>query len=510
MNTPTHILDINTVFGRRLDPDPRYGADALAADLARHQVACALTCSQQGVDYSPGAGNSEALAAARRHPNLIAIGTLNPRDTFGWKAEADRCFAEGIRVFRFFPRTQGWAPASQAFMEILHYLHQRRAIVMVGISEWGGEWNTVADVARVTAPLGLPVILAETYYANKPEVVPLMRLHKHLHADTSFLATVDEVASLANAVGYQRLLYGSAAPWHPMQKALNQVLDADLPIAWKRAILGGNAARLLKLKPRHFTGCPALPSLDPVGFNEPIIDVHSHLGLWMTGLYLENYDPSCMLARMRKAGISHSIISSCEGIRYDIASGNRALVDAIHGHPELLGMIELDPRQYGLSCSEMDRYYRHPKVVACELELSHLACPTGSPEVSKLMKVIARHGKPVLFMAQQGDADVEAEIKLARAHPKLTIVHAHGADPAWARAVKDTPNLCIEYCFSRTTHHRVREGIDILGPERVLFGSDQTLLSPSGQIGLYHDACLNARERELILHANARRIYRLK
>jgi predicted TIM-barrel fold metal-dependent hydrolase len=510
VSTGTRVIDINTIFGLRLDPDPRYTSETLAMELDRHHVACALTCSRQGVDYSPGCGNRETIAAARRHPGLVAVGTLNPHDMFGWQAEADRCFADGINVFRFFPRTQRWEPGSEAFREILEYLHRHHAVIIVGISELGGEWNTVDAVARATHPLGIPVVLAEIYYANQAEVIALMRKHAHLYADTSFLATVDAVQCMAGSVGHERLLYGSASPWHPMQKALNQVLDADLPAIQKAAILGGNAERLLKLDPVMLKGRPVLDSLDPVGFEERIIDVHSHLGLWMTGLCQENYDPSCMLARMRKAGISHSILSSYEGMRYDIASGNRALADSIEGHPELLGMVELDPRQYELSCAEMERYYRLPNFSACELELSHLDCPTGSAEVRRLMAVIARHGKPVLLMTQQGDADAAAEIALANANPSLTIVHAHGADPAWARAVKGTPNICVEYCFSRTTHHRVREGIDILGPERVLFGSDQTLLSPAGQIGLYHDARLDARERELILHANARRIYRIK
>jgi predicted TIM-barrel fold metal-dependent hydrolase len=510
MNTEYRVIDINTLFGRRLDPDPRFSCDSLASELDRHQVAYALTCSQQGIDYSPQGGNRETVAAAQRHPNLIAVGTLNPRDTFGWRTEADQCLDEGIRVFRFFPHTQAWAPGSLAFTEILQYLHQRQAVIIVGISERGGEWNTVADIARVTHPIGIPVILAETYYANKPEVIPLMRQYRHLYADTSFLATVDEVHSLVNAVGHQRLLYGSATPCHSMQKALNQVLDADLPDDQKRAILGGNAARLLKLRASHFKGRPTLSSAEPKGFSEPIIDVHSHLGLWMTGLYHEDYDPTHMLARMRKAGISQSIVSSYGSMRYDLTEGNRRLANAIEGHPGLLGMIELDPRQYDLSCAEMERYYRLPHFVACELELSHLDCPTGSPEVKKLMKAIARYGRPVLFMPQRGDADVAAEIDLARTNPTLSIIHAHGADPAWARAAKNTPNLNIEYCFSRTSHHRIRDGIDILGPERVLFGSDQTFLSPAGQIGLYFDARLNPRERELILHANARRMYRLK
>ncbi len=510
MKTGVKVIDVNTRFGLRLNPDPRYAPEALAAELDRHRVACALACSNQGVEYGYGAGNSETLAAARRHPALLPAAIINPRDTFGWRAEVDRCLAAGVRAFRFFPRAQGWTPDAAAFVDILRYLKRRRAVPMVAISEGGGEWSTAAAAARAAAGLGLPVVLTETYYTNQPEVIALMRRHRNLYADTSFLATVDAVRCMVDAVGARRLLYGSHAPWHAMQKALNQVLDADISAADKRAILGGNARRLLRLNPARLRGRPSLATLEPVGFDEPIIDVHSHLGLWMMTVRRENYDPAGMLARMRKAGIVRGIVSSYESMRYDLAAGNRAIAAAIAGRPELLGMVELDPRQFDLSCAEMDRYYRQGNFAACELELSHLGCPTDSPEVKRLMKEVACRGKPILFMPRAGDADAAAEIELARANPRLTMVHAHGAEPAWARAARPAPNLCIEYCYSRATHHRIREGLDILGPERVLFGSDQTLLSPSGQIGLYHDARLTARERRLVLTANARRLYGIR
>ena len=37
--------------------------------------------------------------------------------------------------------------------------------------------------------------------------------------------------------------------------------------------------------------------------------------------------------------------------------------------------------------------------------------------------------------------------------------------------------ICVEFCLSRASHHNIRDSLDLLGPERVLFGSDQTLLS---------------------------------
>lgn len=115
-------------------------------------------------------------------------------------------------------------------------------------------------------------------------------------------------------------------------------------------------------------------------------------------------------------------------------------------------------------------------------------------------------GRPVLFMPRAPE-DAPAERDLAREFPTLPIVHAHAFDADWAAVVKDAPNVHVEFCLSRPSHHDVRYVLDILGRERVLFGSDQTLLGLGAAVGLYLDARMSERERTLVLSGNARRLY---
>ncbi len=504
-----YVIDVNTAFGRRTEFDFDLSLTTLLASLDQHQIAGAFTFSLKGVHYDPQTGNRESLAAARGHPHLLPVATLDLREYLGWEAALDDCLQQGIRIFRFFPQLQGWSVTSRLFQRVLGKLHGTDVCLIFSLAETDANNSNLAEaIAVVTAERGLPVILTDINYHNMAETMTIMQCYPHLYAETNGLATVGAVGIMAEEVGAQRLLFGSGAPLRALQKALNEVLESNLSIEDKSAILGGNAMRLLQIDPTTLAGRPQLTTLAPQKFNEPVIDVHTHLGHWRCPLHPEHYDPTSMLQRMHQFGIAYSVLSAYEGMRYDMVAGNRNVAAAIAGHPELLGYVEVNPHQVTASCAEMDHYFQLPNFVGVELELSHTLYPTGGPAVQTLLAEIAQRGKPVLLMpASRDDAVVVRD--LARANPALPIILAHGIDVNWAHVIADTPNLYVEFCGSWPNNYDIRDCLQLLGPERLFFGSAQTFLSVGAAIGLYWDAGLCAHERQLILHDNARRLFGL-
>ena len=504
------VIDVNTTFGKRLDQDPRYSLGTVAAELDRHEVALGLSCSMQGVFYDMRAGNDDSFAAGQRYDQIIPVCTLDIRDAPRWQNELERCATREFRAVRFFPGTQGWTVTSSLFEQLMERLKGSGLCLIFSIEETNQKsWECARDLARTTARSGLPLILTDHSYADLGEIAAVMQEYPHVYAETNLLSSIGAIDVLAEQVGVERLLYGSYAPERPMQRAINAVLEADLPDEAKVAILGGNAMRLLGITPDDLAGRPQLTEMQPKRFLEEIIDVHSHLGYWWCpNRSDEDYDPTKMLQRMKQYGISYSILSSYESMRYDIAAGNRKVAEAIDGHPELLGYVELNPNQVDLSCEEMDRYYKRPNFAGAEIELHHIRADMDGPDTRRLMAEIAKRGKPVLFMPSFR-SPAAAEREIAQRHPDLQIIHAHGFDADWTRVVADTPNISVEFNSSKMSHYHIRDALDILGPERVLFGSDQTLLSVGYSIGGYLDAEMTEAERRKVLHENARRLFQI-
>lgn len=501
------IIDVNTSIGKRVDPAARWSVDALLAQLRRHGVARALVYSQGGVEYNPRGGNRETFEASRRYPELLPVATLDARDILAWREELEFCNRAGAVALRFFPEQQGWSILSRCFRRILKGIGGQSNIRFVSLSATAPGWRGMAEAAKMTSDLELPLVLADVNYDTMAEAICILQEYSNAYVETNWLASVDAIRVMVKEVGARKLLYGSAFPVNSMQKSLNQVLEAELPDEDKSAILGDNAAQLLKLQAGPECSTKKM-SMIPRRFDEAAIDVHAHLGYWRYPIPNDDYNPRGMLARMTQYGITSSVVSSYESMRYDVAAGNRKLAAAIAPHRNLLGYVELHPHNIDLSCAEMDKYYQLPQFVGCELELTHIPGSLTQNSVRKLLHAVARRGKPILLKPGNNDTGL-AERDIAAEIPDLIIIHAHGFDPVWAEMVKDTPNVLVEFNSSRACPYHIRDALDILGSDRVLFGTDQTLLSVGAAMGLYLDAEMTPLERQKVLRENPRRIFRL-
>ena len=499
------IIDVNTVFGRPAYTSRDLSLEALLSTLQRYEIPRAVTCSLKGVYYDSQAGNEETLRAADRWDQLIPAATLDPRRRLGWESILEGMLARGVRVFRFFPEEQGWTVDSWPFRDILARLAEASNCVVMVDADGSGTASTIADLV---GNLSLYVVLTGVHYSQMGEVLSAMERCSNLLAETHRLATTRAIEVMVEEVGAERVLFGSGAPLRPLPGALNMVLTADISEAEKGAILGGNAARLLAL-PGETGGISRSPIV-PAG---PIIDVHAHAarGRWHFPIPAEGLDNHRRF--MERYDIEVCILSSTLGVVYDYKEGNSQLLEMIEGEERFLGYVVVNPNDLEGSCAEMDRYYAHPQFVGAKYHGPYSNSYTSDPKTRALIDEVGKRGRPLLIH-NAGSGWVTALKEAARANPNLPIIVAHGGQyPGTCEdaieLVSQTENVYLEFCTSAPERGIIRQAIDTVGPERILFGSDQDLIDPGFVLGSYADADLTPREERLIMYENAKRLFGL-
>jgi predicted TIM-barrel fold metal-dependent hydrolase len=206
--------------------------------------------------------NDYLAAAVRRHPDrLLGFGCVQPAAP-GAATEVERCARLGLRgLGELNADAQGWALEDEAAVGPV-----ARASAAAGLpwtlhcSEpvghvYPGRGTATPDrvSALATRHPELTIICAHLggglpLYGHMPEVRELCRAS--LYFDTAavpFLYRPSVYATVIEAVGADRLLFGTAHPQLPAPRYLDTLRGLGLGEETTAAILGGTAARLLGL-----------------------------------------------------------------------------------------------------------------------------------------------------------------------------------------------------------------------------------------------------------------------
>jgi predicted TIM-barrel fold metal-dependent hydrolase len=424
-----------------------YRLDAAIRELERHRIQKALVCARAGALYRHEVGNDEAFGAAASHNGLLPVATVNPVQDHGWQREAERARAAGAVAFRLFPDVQGWP------LEAMPGGLQRP--VLVPVTRSGDAEQIGARTARAVQP----VILLGAHYTQLSDCLSALEHWPHLFLETSRLGQFRGVETVVDAVGAERLLFGSGCPVRPIQAALNAVLTARISESEKRLILSGNAERMFGVSVEGWE----LPEAVRI---EGLIDVHTHVG-----------------------AVPYQVpkLDSLEGygIRRALASSIRAIMT---GEPDDTGEYAvLNPNDRDGAC----RALRRPDVLGFKLHCQYSGQPTASRQCRELLHEVASTRKPLKIHVAGSGWD-QALIDVAAAHPEWPVIIAHGGPglPVLESAgvVEQTDNVYVELSTTAPDLPVIREVVRLVGSERLLFGSDAPLIDPAYVLGIYADA----------------------
>lgn len=237
------IFDAVTSFGSYPGKAVDWSLETLLGILRDNGVSRALSLSLKGVYYDFEEGNDETLEVSRRHEAIVPVATIDPRRHLGCIEEVGRRVAQGFRVFRFFPADQGWPVGFLPFGNLLQELAQHDVRLILPVSG-NGAITAVLDVLDQYAP-AVPALLIGVNYSNLAELIAALKASDRLYTDVHLLDSPNALEIIADAVGVERIIFGSNSPEREFNSALNVVTYSTLSEADKQKVLAGNVAAFL-------------------------------------------------------------------------------------------------------------------------------------------------------------------------------------------------------------------------------------------------------------------------
>jgi len=245
------FFDCNVWFGLPMNrpagahkPPPADAAELLA-EMDRAGIREALVWHAMQRDIGPVGGNpvlAEAVHGAKRLHGCWAILPPHTRE-LGTAEEFFRAAKKaGIRAFRAFPDMHRFLLRREAVGQLMERLVAMRAplVLRVGDVGWEGIYNLMAAYPELT------LILANMgVWNNDRQFRPLIELYPNVHIETSGQITDGGIEAFVASYGPDRLLFGSGFPESYFGSLMLAIAHAEIPLAAKRAIAGGNLRRLL-------------------------------------------------------------------------------------------------------------------------------------------------------------------------------------------------------------------------------------------------------------------------
>ena len=239
-----------------------------------------------------------------------------------------------------------------------------------------------------------------------------------------------------------------------------------------------------------------------------IIDFHAHCDVrfgWV-------HTPEVLLKMMAESNIDKAVITTYADLPGDDPTTLERFIGALEKYPDKIvaGFIRLNP-WYGKRTEElMEEVAKRPYIKGLKLHpMSIIMRPNDSPVLS-LVKRAGDLGWPVYFHSGDEPISMPSHVgKAAKACPETKIIMGHtGGFFYWKDAIKNASKYKNIYCETSATPfaNAIRKAVDVIGPERVIFGSDMPAMHPTVELKKIEAADLSKDEKQLILCDNAKQM----
>ena len=234
----------------------------------------------------------------------------------------------------------------------------------------------------------------------------------------------------------------------------------------------------------------------------PVIDWHVHLGKWVT-MHMPGQGEA-LIRHARRLGIAKLVVN---GTKWPaLRESNDAVAAFAARHPDMvIGFAVANPYQGGMA-DEVRRCidelgFRGLKVHNFfETYHSPRGISSYTKEWDRVFAVLAERHLPVLYHGVVTEA-------MVRDWPDVPFVAAHGiAIVATMERMAAYPNFHVDTPASSNVAWCLKAGVDILGADRILWGTDAPLADFAQRLGVVLDSGLPDADIRKILGLNAARL----
>lgn len=237
-----------------------------------------------------------------------------------------------------------------------------------------------------------------------------------------------------------------------------------------------------------------------------IIDVHAHIGFDKDGMVQTVED---LVRKMNESKVDYSVVFPLDEKTEDLIGSSLALLNL--ENPRFIPFLRFDPNTTSPErvCELL------PKFNGVKLHTRSQNIDVMDKKYWPIFDEIAKSGKPLLFHTRSGqnpitEPDHVSLIADEFQDMKIIIGHFGEGSKVTAERVKNHENLYLETSIMSLTSVRVNRIYDIVGAEKILFGSDVPYSDQDVEILKIRKSKMSDEDKELVFYKNALKLLNLK
>lgn len=234
-----------------------------------------------------------------------------------------------------------------------------------------------------------------------------------------------------------------------------------------------------------------------------IIDCHCHLGRYFN-FTVPGHSPEDMISSMDNTGVEKACISPHMSLSSDIKKGNQVMMDTVQKYPDrYVGFFTYNPHFPELMENELPRYFSTSGIKGVKIHQGTHKTSLKNPSYRYIYSFAEKFRIPIMIhtWAMQTIKNIE---EISAEYPNAVFIMGHfGAIPDnmryAAKVINSRNNVYGDTTVSMMYEKNVEWLVDLVGEDRVLYGTDMPFIDPRACLGRVLHSDLHESVKEKIL-----------